>query len=302
MFISLSRIIRAGWKNFYRHGGLSFVTCFILVMTLFFITWFFLFYQSIQFSIAKIKEGIDISIYFKRDVSENKILEAKIKISEIPEVKEIEYVSKEKKMEEFIQEHKDDSYYMESLKEVVGNPFLGSLNIKTWELNQYETMGKFLENSSFKDLIERIDYRNRKLIIERVNSIVSGINKTIIPFFIILAVVSFLITFITINLTILNQKEEIKIQRLVGASNWFIQGPFFVQGIIIGIIGFLVCLLISLLVYGIWSPKIEVLFFGFNFFNYFIENFWTFFLIQFGAGIGIGIISSGLSMRKYLKI
>jgi len=301
MLIAFKRIFKLGWQSFSRDGGLAAATIFILVIVITLVSSLFILKEVSQFLIAAIQEKVDISVYFKERALETKILNIKEEISKIPEVKEVKYVSKIKALEEFVKRHKDEPVLMESLEEV-GNPFLASLNIKAWEASQYGVIANFLEHPVYEDLVEKVDYYQRKPVIEKIFALSAGMEKTGWMGAIILVVVAILVTFNTIRLAIYNFREEIKIQRLVGAGNWFIRGPFLVQGVISGISAALICLLIfSLISWGL-SPKIEIFFPGLNIFQLFVSNFWTIVLIQLSTGILLGVISSTLAIRKYLKV
>ena len=301
MLIAFKRIFKLGWQSFSRDGGLAAATVFILVIVITLVSSLFILKEVSQFLIAAIQEKVDISVYFKERALETEILNIKEEISKIPEVKEVKYISKVKALEEFVERHKDEPVLMESLEEV-GNPFLASLNIKAWEASQYGVIANFLEHPVYEDLVEKVDYYQRKPVIEKIFALSAGMEKTGWMGAIILVVVAILVTFNTIRLAIYNFREEIKIQRLVGAGNWFIRGPFLVQGVISGISAALICLLIfSLISWGL-SPKIEIFFPGLNIFQIFVSNFWTIVLIQLSTGILLGVISSTLATRKYLKV
>ena len=302
MFTSFKRIFRLGWSSFRRNSGLSLATIFIVLMTISLITFIFLFREASQFLISDLEEKVDISVYFKEDSPTEEILGAKTELSKIPEVKNIEYISREAALERFVQRHKDDPLLMESLEEVGENPFLASLNIKAWQASQYEALASFLDNAPFKNLVEKVDYHQRKPVIERLFSITSTINKAGIGISLILVAISFLVAFNTMRLAIYNQKEEISIMRLVGASSWFIRGPFLIQGIIAGFLATLIAILIFTLICWIFSPKLEILFPGLNIYSFFLSNFWILLAIQLFTGVGIGIVSSLIAIRRYLKI
>jgi len=302
MITTLKRIFKLGWLSFTRDGGIAVVTCFILVITIFLASSLFLLQNSSQFLISSLQEKVDISVYFKEIIPEEDILNVKEELSKIPEVKNVKYVSKEEALKVFVERHKDEPVLMQSLEEVGGNPFLASLNIQAFEASQYQKVTDFLEDPHFKTLIEKVDYYQRKPVIEKIFSLTSTANKAGILLSIVLVVVAILVTFNTIRLAILNQKEEIQIQRLVGASNFFIRGPFLVQGTISGILAALISLAIFTLICWFLGPKIEIFFPDLNIFSFFTKNFWTIFLIQISTGVLLGVISSTLAIRKYLKV
>ena len=303
MFTLLKRILKASWLNFRRNIGLSLATIFILLITISLITYLFLFRQISQFLITELEAKVDISVYFKEDSPEKEILKAEDELSKMSEVKEVEYISREMAQEKFLQKHKDNPLLMASLEEIGENPFLASLNIKAQKPEQYETLANFLENSDFKNYIEQpIDYYQRKPIIDKLSSIISVINKAGIGISIILITISFLVAFNTIRLAIFNQREEISIMRLVGASNWFIRAPFLIQGIISGFFATLITVLTFFLICWGLGPKLEIFLPNFNLQNFFFQNFWTLFSIQLLTGMILGIFSSLIAMRRYLKV
>ncbi len=305
MFTLIKRIFKSGWQSFSRDGNIAAANIFIMTMTILLATSLFLLKDISQILISTIREKADISVYFKTAAQEEDILNIQEELSKIPEVKDVEYVSKEKALEDFVQRHKDDPVLMGSLEEVGGNPFLAALNVRAFEASQYQAVMNFLDVSltpTEQNLIEKVDYYQRKPVIERIFALTSGTGKVGISLSIVLAIVAILVAFNTIRLAILNQAEEIKIQRLVGASNWFIRGPFLVQGAISGIISALISLLIFTLICWFLGPKIEFLFSGLNVWKFFTGNFFTIILIQLSTGILIGVISSSIAIRKYLKV
>ena len=211
----------------------------------------------------------------------------------------MEYVSNEEAKKRLLEKYPE---LTESLRETQGMLNLASLNIKAGQADQYTAIANFLENAPFKNLIQKTDYYQRKPVIEKIFSITFAINRTGIVLSLILAIIAFLVAFNQVRLAISNSKEEIFIQRLVGASNWFIRGPFLIQGVISGFFAALITLLIFIPLVYFLSPKMEVFFPGLNLFGYFISNFFLILLIQILTGIGVGVISSIIAIRKYLKV
>lgn len=301
MFTSLKRTIRYGWLNFRRQASFSIASIFVMFILLFLIASLFLFQGMVEFLTATLLEKVDVSVYFNQDLSEEEILKIKDDLTKISGVKDVEYVSREEALNRFTKRHQNDSGIMGSLAEVGGNPLLASLNIKAWDSQQYASIFNFLNNDSFKESIFKVDYLQRKPIIERLFSLTSKVNKAGILLSLVFAFVAVLLAFNQIRLAIYNSKKEIKIMRLVGAPNWLIRGPFLVQGFFIGISAVLLTLLIFVPACFFVSPKLETIIPGFNVFNYFLNNFYFIFGFQLVAGLGIGIFSSLIGLRKYLK-
>ncbi|MFH1036863.1 MAG: permease-like cell division protein FtsX [Patescibacteria group bacterium] len=302
MFTSLSRIIRSSWINFWRQGGLSFATCLILVMAISFIGSLFLLQDLTNYAVTGLEEKVDISVYFKKDSLEEEILAIKEQVEKIPEVENVEYVSREEALERFTQMHQNDSELIESITEIGENPLLAALNIKAQQLDQYERISEFLSGLESQEIIEKVDYFQRRPIIERIGALASGMRTAVILISIVLSLIAVSITFNTIRLAIFNQKEEISIQRLVGASNWFIRGPFLVQGTMAGILSGLISFSFLALLTWLISPRVSYLFADLDLFGIFTSNFLILLSVQIATGIILGTASSLIAIRKYLIV
>jgi len=202
MIISLKRIARNGWKDFTRNFGLSFASIFITLMVIFLLTFLFIFNSSTKVLMATIQQKMDISVYFKKEATVDEVFVLKEELSQMPDVQDVEYVSCDQALETFVERHKDDPVLMDSITELGDNPFLASLNIKSWQASQYEQVANFLEQGQYKDLIEKIDYHQRKPVIDRLFTIISGINSAAGIFTLVLGIIAVLVAFNTIKISI----------------------------------------------------------------------------------------------------
>jgi len=302
MSAALKRIIKSGWRDFKRNNGLSVATIFIMVMTISLVTSLFLSQKTFNFLIVSLEDKVDMAVYFTEEPTNEEILTIQAELFHLPEVKKLEYISKEEALAKFTERHAGEEVIMESLAEVGGNPLLSSINIKAWEASQYAAISAFLDTASFNDLIAKVDYSQKKPVIERLFSLTSNINTTGIVLSIILALVAVLIAFNTVRIAIYNSKEEIETMRLVGASDWFIRGPFMVQGIISGLWAVLITFLIFSAAVYFLSPKVAIIVPGLNLSSFFFSNFLVILLLQLAAGVGLGVIASWLAVRKHLII
>jgi cell division transport system permease protein len=302
MLTSIKRIFKSGFSMFSRDREVALATIFILCLAVGLISSLFLFSKITQFIVSSAQEKIDISVYFSQETDEEDILGIKEEIVQFPEVKEVVYVSPEEALADFIERHKNEPDLIESIEEVGRNPFLASLSIQAWNPSQYGAVSNFLETADFEDVIEKIDYFERKSVIERISSLSSDVTKLGVFISLVLISIAVLVTFNTIRLSIYNSSEEIKIQRLVGASNWAIRGPFLSQGLISGLLATLICFLLFGLLSLSLNSTVESLFYGLSLSHLFSGNLWTIVLLQAVAGLGLGMFSSSIAIRKYLKV
>jgi cell division transport system permease protein len=301
---NLKRIISFAVSDFSRNKGISLAAIFVLVITIMLVTGLFFFQGIAGYLTTQIQDKIDITAYFKDGTSEQDVLVIKDEILKMsPDIKNIDYVSQDQALATFNEKHKDNPVLAKALQEVGANPFLPSLNITTnGDPAQYQEVANILQTADFGKLIDKVDFSQKKDTIEKVYSINKNINLFGLILGIILIIVATLVVFNTVKLAIDNSKDEIETMRIVGASDWFIRGPFIIQGVIYGVISFLICFLLSGISAYFLAPKISVVLPGFNMFSFFLTNWWIFVLIQLGFGIGVGVISSFIVVKRYLNI
>lgn len=301
MLLLLRRIFRQGWRNIRRQGTLTFSAIVLAGVSLFLVGLLFFLQGFTSHVVVKLREQIDVSVYFKEDTREEEIFAVQEELQKLSEVKEVSYVSAQEALEKFQTKFADDPVITESLVETGRNPLLAALNVKVWEPAQYEAVTNYLEASSFEGLIENIDYRQNKELIDRLFSITSGIMRSVLVLGILLGVLAFLVIFNAIRLAIAHSQKEIEVMRLVGADRFFVTGPFLAQGAFIGFIAGIATLLFFALLSFFLGKPLENWTAGFHPFKYFVSNFLLFFLLQVALGVILAIVSSWLAVRKYLK-
>src|SRR3989339_21253 len=243
------RIIKSGLLSFRRNGLVSWAAVLIMTVTLAVVTSLLLLQAVLSFSLEQIKNKVDVTIYFTPGAPEEKILLLKESISKLPEVAEVNYTSAQEAITIFRERHSDDYPTIQALDEINENPLGAYLNVKAKEISQYESIANFMKSdnalvSGSASIIDKVNYHQNRLVIERLNTIISGAQKLGFLITLLLVIISIIITFNTIRLTIFISKEEIGVMRLVGASKMHVRGPFMIEGAIYGIIATLITLAI----------------------------------------------------------
>lgn len=302
MLLNFQRIIKSGAVSFWRNVWLSTAAVAIMVLNLFVISSFLLGNVVADSLLNSLENKIDISVYFKQDTEEKDILSVRSELMSLGEIKDVNYVSADEALSQFKERHKGNSILLQSLEEVGDNPFEAALSVKTRQASQYEAVSLFLENGKYKNLIDGVDFRQNQAMIDKLTYIVGASRKVggvVSLTFIFIAV---LVTFNTIRLAIFSAKEEISVMRLVGASNWFIQGPFMVEGILYGLVASLVTMLIFAPVLSNIAPYLYNFTQSVDIWQYFKDNFWALAALQTAIGVSLGTLSSFIAIRRYLKV
>lgn len=303
--LDLRRVIKSGFVNFKRSSFVSLSSVLVMTITLSVITMLIFSQAILNFSLASLEDKVDVTVFFTLNAPENEVLSLKASIEELPEVESVEYVSAEQALADFKERHANDYLTLQALEELDENPLGATLNIKATETSQYETISAFLDGDNALDstqsvIIDKVNYSQNKLVIDRLISITEGAKKLGIALTIVLMAISLIITFNTIRLVIYIAREEISVMRLVGAENHYIRGPFLVEGMLYGIISAIITMIIFYPM-TLWVGANMTGFLGINLHTYYIANFFQLFVITGVFGMFLGVISSFWAVRTYLK-
>src|SRR3989344_689340 len=302
MFLThLQRITKSGLLSYKRNGWLSTATVLVMVLMLFVIGNLIFMGALAGVILSSFESKVDISVYFLPDANEHTITSIKNEIETLPDVRDITYISRDRALELFRERHKGNQLISAALEEIGDNPLQASLNIRAKDPSRYAAISEFLLHKNYKE-IDKINYFENQQVIERMGAIFRAVRGSGMFLAFFLAFIAVLVTFNTIRLAIYTMREEIGIMRLVGATKWFIRGPFIVSGILYGATSALITLMIFFPLIWLISPRLALLVPEFDIFQYFLNNLFMFAILMFGGGIIIGVLSSWIAIRRYLQV
>ncbi len=299
---TLFRVIKSGWQSFVRNYWLSAATVAVMILALFVIAGLTLFNVMTQAVVKNLESRVDVSVYFNKDTDETKVLQVRQELVDLPEVKSVEYVSQDEALKRFQERHKDNEILLQSLQELDQNPLEASLNIKAHSAIQYENISNYLAQDRFKGLIDKINYKQNQDIINRLTRLTGNIQMGGLIISLFLGLLAVLVSFNTVRLTMYTWRDEISVMRFVGASNWFIRGPFLVEGALYGITAAVTTIILIFPMLYFISPKITNFLPEVDLLYFYQVNFWQFLFLLFGIGILIGGVSSLIAIRRYLRV
>lgn len=303
--LDIRRIIRGGFLNFVRSSFVSLSSILVMTITLCVITVILLSQAVLNFSLSQLEDKVDVTVFFTVGAPESEIISLKEQLEKQPEIASVQYISAEQALDNFKKRHENDYLTLQALEELDGNPLGATLNIKAIEATEYEEIANFFEDgdilaSNQTVIIDKINYFQNKLVIERLVSITEGARRLGIALTLILVFISIVITFNTLRLTIYMAREEIGVMRVVGAENHYIRGPFMVEGIIYGFVSALITMILFYPI-SLWLGANMTEFLGINLNTYYLSNFFQLLVINAIFGMLLGVISSFLATRAYLK-
>ncbi|MCK9378847.1 MAG: ABC transporter permease [Candidatus Moranbacteria bacterium] len=301
-FLKLGRTFKEGLNNFFHNFWLSFATVSILALSLYVVSATALLGITGNSIVNNIKNNINISIYLNPDVSEEDMTLIRQEVASIPDVVSVEFISNDQALDNFINNTGDDPVILDAIDEIGDNPLFSSLVVTANNTNKYDGIVSRVENSSFTDKINSINYARNKEDIEKINVAVEDAGKAGMILGGIFILISILITFNTIRLTMYSRKREFEIMRLVGASNMYIQMPMIFEGILYGIFASLVAVGLLPLTTKFVSSLAGRMISQESLHAFYFQYLWIIFAAVLAFGILLGVISSFIAIRRYLKI
>lgn len=298
----LQRVFLAGWTNFRRNSYVTFGTTGVMTLVLLLFLGLIAVHFLAGVMVTALEDKVDVSIYFKTTTAEDSIRAVKADLESLNTIATVEYVSREDALALFKERHAKDALIQESLAELETNPLQASLNVKATDTDQYASIVSFLETHRLRTLIDTINYYENEAVIARVQNISQSSQQWGLIVTLMLAIIAVLVAFNTVRLTIYNQHSEIEIMRLVGGSNWYIRAPYLVEGALYGLFAGVLALIVFYAAAGSVSAKVALVMPGVSLIGYFIGNVIQIAMITLVAGVGLGVVSSLIAIRRFLQV
>lgn len=301
--MSFLRVIKFALQDIWRNAGLSFMTVFILVLMLLSVNVLWSVDVVTKEAVSSVKNQINVSLYFVPEAKDADIGEIKNYLNSFPEVTNLRLQSREEVLASFKERHKLSQEVLSALQELGDNPFGPTLTIKTREPGDYKKIIQALNVPEYENLIEAKSFDQHEEAINRLQNITSRIEQMGLGLSVLFAIIAFLIIFNTVRVAIFTQRVEIGIKRLVGASNWFIRGPYLVESAIFTAVSVSLALGIVYLSFHWLDPYLSIVFTtGLSLTNYYNLHILYILGIQTLAVLLLTVVSSSLAMRRQLKV
>ena len=293
--------LKEGMKNIGRNIWFSLASTAIISACIFLFCMFFALVANVQYMVKNAETTVGITLFFDENIAEADILAIGKEIAARKEIKETKYISAEEAWETFQKEYFKDA---EELAEGFAddNPLAGSASYEIYlkDIADQDVIVSYLNTITG---IRKINYSNDTASgLSTFNKMLGLISAVIIA--ILLAVAVFLISN-TISTAAAFRKDENKIMRLIGATNFMIRAPFVVEGIIIGFAGAAIPLVS---VYFLYRSAVEYMIEKFHIISNIIEFipidtiFPYMIAVAVALGVGIGFVGSFFTIRKHLKV
>jgi cell division transport system permease protein len=280
------------WQGFWRNAVMSLAATATMVLMLLLLAGFWIIQTGLLAGLQFTEQKVEVVAYLQTNATDTQVAELQASLKAMPEVASVAYVSRADALVRFresmaAQGRQDLTRYLDN------NPLYASIEVKMVDPSQVRVVGdKMRGDPSVRNVINIED------LVQRVLTVTSILRTAGTVVLVIVGVIALFIIINTIRLAVKDRETEIEVMRLVGASDAFIRWPFVFEGAFVGLLGSLLTLAILLAVADPLSA--------------FMADFFRVLPLQFGsltrdlvtlvmgAGVGLGILGSWLSVRTYL--
>ena len=284
--------MKRAWQGFWRNAVMSLAATATMVLMLLLLAGFWIIQTGLLAGLQFTEQKVEVVAYLQPNTTDSQVADLEAKLKAMPQVASVAYVSRDDALAAFrtsmaAQGREDLTKYLDA------NPLYASLEVKMVDPSQVRVVGDALRGDpSIRNVINIED------LVDRVLTVTSILRTAGTVVLVVVGVIALFIIINTIRLAVLARADEIEVMRLVGASDAFIRWPFVFEGAFVGFLGSVITLAILLAVADPLSA--------------FMADFFRVLPLQFGsltrdlvalvmgAGVGLGILGSWLSVRTYL--
>ncbi|MCM3491714.1 permease-like cell division protein FtsX [Alkalihalophilus marmarensis] len=295
-FRTLGRHVKEGTKNLGRNGWMTFASISAVTVMLLVVGAFLLLILNANNFASSVEDDVEIRAYIELTATPEQQEELRTQIENTPNVESVTFLSKDEGLDQLIDSLNEAGSAFESIREE--NPLNDAFIVRAASPQLTESISQQIDEMPY---VESTNYGQD--FVERLFAF-TDLARTIGVILIVgmMFTAMFLIAN-TIKITIIARKREIQIMKLVGATNGFIRWPFFVEGLLLGVVGSLIPIVVLgfgySYLYSAYGAQFEMLFFSLlSPFPY----IWQIAALLVGIGAFIGVWGSVMSVRKFLKV
>jgi len=286
--------INSAWHHIRRSPFQSLIAVFVMSISFLCLNLFLIISHGMSNFLNYFETKPEITIYLKDGLDKDTVESLQKEITNYPSIKEIKFVSKEKALQIYKEQNKDNPMLTEM---VTASILPASFDVSVTDPKILEQIAQNF--SAKKDQVDEIIYQ--KDVINQILMWTSFIRQAGITIVLTFSAISFSIIFVIIGMKITNRRDEIDISRLLGASNFYVKKPFLLEGVIYGLIGSLSGVIISLTLVFYSKSFINQFFSPVVFINNNPATYFNYTLISLLCGSFIGYIASWFGVKRYIR-
>jgi len=294
---TLGRHVREGVKNLGRNGWMSFASVSAVTFTLFILGVFLVLAMNVNYFAQSVEKQVEIRVFMADLTTKENLQQFEQDVRGLEKVESVQFISKEEGLKQFRESMGDKAYLFDGLEK--GNPLPDAFVVKAKMPQDTAVVA-----SQIKQMKNVRSLNYGEGTVEKLFAATDTVRNVGIGFIIGLGFTAMFLIANTIKLTIVARRREIEIMKLVGATNWFIRWPFFVEGLLMGITGALIPIVILGVGYYYLLDAIKSSFEATQLFTLLplFPLVYQVALALLAIGAFIGIWGSLVSVRRFLRV
>ena len=286
---------KEGFRNIFKHGFMSIAAVLIMVACLILTGTVTLIAYNIDLSITELQQSNEIVVWIDEDLTTREARALGSEFNRIDNIATIEFVDRDEALEDYRQQLGEDADILEDYGSD-NNPLRNSFVFTMKDPSQAEDTIAQVEAVEGTD-----DVRADEAVISKLMQIQRVFNIVALAMVVGLAVISIFIISNTVKLAMFARREEISIQKIVGATNWFIRWPFVIEGMVLGLLAGGLAFLAE---WGLYTELFNIVSGVIPYFQLvaFDSVRWLVLAVYCGAGVLFGIGGSVTSIRKFMNV
>jgi len=284
--------MKRAWQGFWRNAVMSLAATMTMVLMLLLLAGFWVIQTGLLAGLEFTEQKVEVVADLQDNIIDSQVTDLSTRVKALPEVATVTYVSRDAALERFRERLKEQG--QEDLTRFLeSNPLHASLEVK---LKDPHVFGDVVDMLRAESIVASV--KEQQKLVDQVLTITNILRTAGTVVLLVVGIIALFIIVNTIRLAVVARAEEIEIMRLVGASDAFIRWPFVFEGAFVGLLGALITL-------GILAAVADPV-------SGFMVDFFRVLPLQFGslsrdlivlilgAGLGLGVLGSWVSVRTYL--
>jgi cell division transport system permease protein len=260
-------------------------------------------FQTTQSKSAEVRSQLELRVFLFDDATRGEVNKLQSDIQAIPNVKEVDFLSKADALAEFRRDYGQEN--RDVLQELRGNPLPANFIVRPDDAANLDAIRAAIRppNESGKPtylspIVQQVD--NRQATANKIEEVTGALKLVLTVITVLLIGASLLLIGNTIRLSIYTRRREIEVMRLVGATRWFIRWPFMIEGVVVGMLGGAIAIIV------LWIGKVTVVDpLSESFALMQAQDSMSFVVLVaclFGAAVLVSAVGSGITLRRFLKV
>ena len=285
---------KTDWHHIRRSPIQSLTALFLMTFSFILISAFVVVNSGLSQILNYFETKPEITIFIKDGVDQISIDNLKKEITNFPNIKEVKFISKDKALEIYKQQNKDNPMLTEM---VTASILPASIEVT---VSDPKTLDQIYQNYATKtDIVDEIIYQ--KDVIESLLDWTNAIRRGGLVITIVIIAISFISIVSIIGMKTTNRKDEIKISRLLGASKFYVKKPFLLEGIFYGLLGSFIGSILVFITLYFSRNSVNSFFQPVNFVSGDLSFFSLIIFIELIFGCLIGLLASWIGVKRYIK-